>query len=57
MDRYQEDRQQKSTAQTSTLYAYRGQIKLLVQGLARAHADEIDATGPVLQARITVLKE
>jgi len=34
-----------------------GQVKLLVQGLARAHADEFDMAGPILKARITVLKE
>ena len=34
-----------------------GQVKLLVQGLARAHADEFETSGPVMRARITVLEE
>jgi len=34
-----------------------GQIKLLVQGLARAHVDEFDMSGPVLMARVNVLEE
>ena len=34
-----------------------GQIKLLVQGLARAHVDEFDMSGSVLMARVSVLEE
>ncbi|MBQ8173673.1 MAG: LON peptidase substrate-binding domain-containing protein, partial [Mailhella sp.] len=34
-----------------------GQVKLLIQGLARAHADEFDMSGPVLMARVNVLEE
>ena len=34
-----------------------GQVKLLVQGLARAHVEEFDSNGPILLARVTVLEE
>jgi len=34
-----------------------GQVKLLIQGIARAHADEFDMSGPVLMARVNVLEE
>ena len=34
-----------------------GQVKLLVQGLARAHVDEFDMSGPILMARVSVLEE
>ncbi len=34
-----------------------GQVKLLVQGLTRAHVEEFDSDGPVLLARIQVLEE
>ena len=34
-----------------------GQVKLLVQGLTRAHVEEFDNEGPILLARIRVLEE
>ncbi|MBQ5728370.1 MAG: LON peptidase substrate-binding domain-containing protein, partial [Mailhella sp.] len=34
-----------------------GQVKLLVQGLARAHVDEFDMSGSILMARVSVLEE
>ncbi len=34
-----------------------GQVKLLVQGLTRAHVEEFDNNGPILLARVQVLDE
>lgn len=34
-----------------------GQVKLLVQGLTRAHVEEFDNNGPIMLARIRVLEE
>lgn len=34
-----------------------GQVKLLVQGLTRAHVEEFDSDGPILLARVRLLEE
>ena len=34
-----------------------GRIRILVQGLARAHIESVDATGEYLRARVTVMQE